>query len=213
MTSLWDYVDKHQAGIEDVEADYAAGAARLRDLVYGIHSFNLEMYDLTQNDAKGKGAGKGYQADVDEILEVADTCFEAARVYEEVLLPLLNGLGAADGSLKDQAGAEAAGDARLKGLLEEFRGFVSTACGRLYEAGTQIKAAAERYKETDESQRAAFDSVTWDEAPAPAQAREWAEATDRSGWDPYRGSNVKEGQTRPGHNDPGAQDYADALGG
>jgi hypothetical protein len=210
MASLWTYVDDHKAGIEDVEADYAAGAAALRDLVYGVHSYNLELYDLTQNDEKGNG-GEGFTAQTDEILEVADTCFEAARAYEEQLIPLLNDLDKADGSLRDQDGAEAAGDARLKGLLEEFRGFLSTACGRFYEAGTQIKAAAERYKETDDQQRAAFDSVAWDEADAPEQAREWAKATDRSGWNPYEGSNVK--QAPPGHADPGADDYATALGG
>ncbi|MFB9661405.1 hypothetical protein ACFQS3_01655 [Glycomyces mayteni] len=211
MKAVWDDIDDHNTEVASAESDFSSGAAAVRDVVYGIHSFNLEFYDITQNNAKGN-AGKGAHADVDEIMKIAGTCFEAAKTYEG-LVRLLDGLDGAEPSLSDKDGAEAGGDAKLKGLREEFRGFLSTACGRLYETGTQIKEAARLYAKTDEEQAAVFASIEWEEGEAPEKAKAWAEATDRSGWDPYEGSSVMEGQKRPGHNDPGADDYATALGG
>ncbi|MEU5874308.1 hypothetical protein AB0A73_22465 [Glycomyces sp. NPDC047369] len=211
MTGVWDYVDDHNAEVVRAEADFSSGAAAVRDHVYGIHSFNLEFYDITQNNAKGSG-GKGTHAEVDQVMKMAEACFEAARTYEEKLIPLLNRLDDAEPSLADKDGAEGGGDAKLKGLRDEFRGFLTTACGRLYETGTQIKEAAKRYQKTDEEQAAVFATLEWDDGEAPANAREQAKATDRSGWKPV-GGNVQDVPSRPGHNDPGADDYATALGG
>ncbi|MCH7231097.1 hypothetical protein L0U85_09560 [Glycomyces sp. L485] len=41
--------------------------------------------------------------------------------------------------------SEGFADPKVKELVEEYREYLKTACGRLYTAGEQIKAAAEAY--------------------------------------------------------------------
>ncbi|GAA4609644.1 hypothetical protein BJY16_007431 [Actinoplanes octamycinicus] len=81
-------------------------------------------------------------------------------------------------------GAGEAAGAGQKAMVVEYGEYLTTACGRLYLAGEQIKAAARAYAATDMQAKAEFDAVMtdWDEPPAPRQARDWAGDTDRSGW-------------------------------
>jgi len=216
MEKVWTLIEEHKTALFYLENDYDNGVHSLRNAVYGVHSFNLELYDLTENSAAGNGSKvDGYQADVDEILELADTCFEAAGAYEDGLIPLIAVVQSADPALADESGSAGYADPKVIGLVEEFYGYLTTACGRLYEAGEQIKAAAEAYAHTDEEQQALFDGAmeNWDEGPAPAHADEWAKDTDRSGWDPNKGDPYREGSTSPGNNDEGAENYETELSG
>jgi hypothetical protein len=208
MQQLWERVGDVKRELTGREDEYTQAAGRLRDAVYGLHSFNLEMYDLTENSATGSGDHDGYHVNVAMVMEVADTCFECAEIYEEQLIPLLGDVESAESHLADEAGDHTAGDTNLIELITEFRGYLTTACGRLYTAGEEVKAAAEAYVATDEEQRSIFDKTMaeWDNGSAPAQAAEWAQDTDRNTYE-------EAGTLQPGHADPGAAKYATELSG
>lgn len=85
-----------------------------------------------------------------------------------------------------------------------------TACGRLYTAGEQIKAAAHSYAATDAEHEAAFRATIadWDEGSAPGHARDWARDTDRSGWEVHiPGAPPYVTDTTPGGDDAGGPEY------
>jgi hypothetical protein len=218
MTALWDDLDEQARDLFSRENDYNNGVHKLRDTIFGIHSFNLEMYDLTENSATGNGGRDGFEVGIDTVLELADTCFECAEIYEDRLIPLIAEVQAADSSLATEDGSEGWADPKVKALVEEYREYLKTACGRLYTAGEQIKAAAEAYAEEDADRSAAFDSVMegWDEDPAPSHAGDWAQDTDRSGWDrSIPGAPPYARETTPGGDQtgPDAPDYRTELDG
>ncbi len=216
VEKVWDLIEDHKGDLLGLENDYNLGVHELRDTVFGIDSFNLEMYDITENSGDGNGTrlGTGYSADVDEILKVADRCFEAASTYEDPVIDKLGEVRAADGSLADESGEEGRADPKVKGLVDEFHGFLKTACARLYTAGEQVRGAAEAYAETDEEQMALFESFNWDEGEAPGHTQNWVQDTDRSGWEvPIPGAPSYVTDTSPGGDDPGDQDYATELEG
>lgn len=212
ITALWRHLDEQSNDLFSRENDYNNGIHSLRDTVFGFHSFNLELYDLTENTATGNGNGKsaGFHVDVDAVLEIADTCFECAEIYENQLIPKIAAIQAADASLATADGSEGSADPKVKAMVVEYGEYLKTACGRLYLAGEQIKAAAQSYAGTDVEAKAAFDSVMadWDEPAAPGQARDWAGDTDRSGWEVHiPGAPSYANDTTPGDDDPGGQDY------
>ncbi|BEL06242.1 hypothetical protein Q0Z83_044330 [Actinoplanes sichuanensis] len=210
INTLWSHLDEQSDDLFSRENDYNNGIYSLRDTVFGYHSFNLELYDLTENTATGTGESAGFHINVDEILEIADTCFECARIYEKDLIPQIAAVQAADASLATADGSEGSADPKVKAMVVEYGEYLKTACGRLYLAGEQIKAAAQSYAVTDDDARDAIKSVLadWDEAPTPAQARDWAGDTDRSGWQVHiPGAPSYVNDTTPGDNDQGGQDY------
>ncbi|GAB3650212.1 hypothetical protein [Glycomyces tarimensis] len=120
----------------------------------------------------------------------------------------------ADSSLATEDGSEGYADPKVKALVEEFHGYLKTACGRLYTAGEQIKDAAEAYASEDADRQAAFDSVMedWDEGSAPSHTEDWARDTDRSGWEvPIPGAPPYVTDTTPGGNNVGGPDYETEL--
>jgi hypothetical protein len=95
-------------------------------------------------------------------------------------------------------------------MVAEYGEYLTTACGRLYLAGEQIKAAAQFYAATDAEAGAAFESAMtdWGEPPAPGEARDWAGDTDRNGWKVHiPGAPPFVYDTVPGDNDTGGQGY------
>jgi hypothetical protein len=210
MTSLWSHLDEQSNDLFSRESDYNNGIYSLRDTVFGIHSFNLELYDLTENTATGNGNSEGFHVDVDAVLELADTCFECAEFYEQRLIPKIGDVQAADGSLATEDGSEGPADPKVKALVVEYSEYLKTACGRLYAAGEQIKAAAQAYAATDADAKAAFDTTMadWDEGPAPRGALDWAQDTDRSGWEVHiPGAPSYVNDTTPGGDDQDGQQY------
>jgi hypothetical protein len=211
MTALWDHLDEQADDLFSRENDYNNGIYDLRDAVFGLHSFNLELYDLTENTATGNpGSSKQFHIAVDTVLELADTCYECAEIYENQLIPKIAAVQAADASLATADGSVGSADPKVKALVVEYGEYLKTACGRLYLAGEQIKAAAQAYAATDTQAGAAFNAVMtdWDEPPAPSQARDWAGDTDRSGWQVHiPGAPSYVNDTTPGDNDPNGTDY------
>ncbi|WP_436528901.1 hypothetical protein [Actinoplanes sp. HUAS TT8] len=211
ITKLWAHLDEQSHDLFSRENDYSNGIDSLRDTVFGINSFNLELYDLTENTATGHADSKAFHAEIDAVLELADTCYECAEIYERQLIPKISTVQAADASLATADGSEGRADPKVKAMVVEYSEYLKTACGRLYLAGEQIKAAAQAYSATDTRAKAEFESVMrdWDEPPAPAQSRAWAGDTDRSGWQVHvPGAPSYVNDTTPGDNDPNGPDYA-----
>ncbi|MEV0901258.1 hypothetical protein [Actinoplanes sp. NPDC049802] len=211
MTALWSHLDEQANDLLARENDYNNGIHSLRDTVFGIHSFNLELYDLAENTATGNiGKREDFHIDIDGVLELADTCFECAAIYENQLIPRIAAVQAADASLATADGSEGAADPKVKAMVVEYGEYLMTTCGRLYTAGEQIKAAAQSYAAMDTDAGTAFRSVMedWDEPPAPSQARDWAGDTDRSGWQvPIPGAPSYVNDTIPGDNQSSGPDY------
>jgi hypothetical protein len=212
MTALWSHLDEQAYDLFDRENDYNNGIHSLRDTLFGYHSFNLELYDLTENTATGDPGTRddGFHMAIDTVLELADTCYECAEFFESQLIPKIADVQAADASLATADGSVGMADPKVKAMVAEYGEYLRTACGRLYLAGEQIKAAAQAYAATDSDAGKAFTSVMqdWDEPPAPSQAGAWAGDTDRSGWQVHiPGAPPYVNDTTPGGSDTGDQDY------
>lgn len=205
-------IDELNSAVNDLELEYSNEVAELQDTIYGIHSYNLELYDLTQNSADGDddGAWDGYTANVEDILKIGQACYEAGDLYE-ALLPTITQTFTADEHLADKDGAATPGDTSLLEARELLEGFLRTACGRYLVAGDQVKAAAEAYAKTEVDQKAAYDRIMEDwEAANVGQddpnfnEEEEAKETDRSGYDPS-GGHPSQGGREPGAGD--GEDY------
>jgi hypothetical protein len=210
MTALWDNLEEQSDDLFYRENDYNNGIHSLRDTIFGINSFNLELYDLTENTATGNGPKQGLHVDIATVLELADTCFECAKIYENQLIPKIRATQAADASLATDDGSEGRADPKVKALVVEYGEYLKTACGRLYAAGEQIKAAAHTYATTDADRQAALNAIMadWDEGSAPGHAQDWARDTDRSGWEvPIPGAPSYATDTTPGGDDTGGPEY------
>ncbi|MEU4620072.1 hypothetical protein AB0G04_08820 [Actinoplanes sp. NPDC023801] len=210
ITALWGHLDEQADDLFSRENDYNNGIHSLRDTIFGFHSFNLELYDLTENTATGIPGSRDFHIRIDDVLELADTCFECAAIYEKQLIPKIAAVQAADASLATADGSEGMADPKVKAMVVEYGEYLRTACGRLYLAGEQIKAAVQFYAATDAEAGAALDSAMtdWDEPSAPSQAPYWAGDTDRSGWKvPIPGAPWFVNDTIPGDNDTSGQGY------
>lgn len=181
----------------ELENEYYAQANRLHHLVYGIHSFNLELYDFTANTPTGdpEGTGRGSYANINAVLSIAKGCYELGKQYED-LLPIIARTTTADRHLADKDRSQTRADKRLLELRDLLESFLKTTAGRYLVAGDLVKDAAKRYVEEDEEQRRAFADIMekWDASyNVGFDPKEYAEETFRPG--------------RPGERDDNA-DYA-----
>lgn len=128
--------------VDGLELEYSNEVLELQDTIFGIHSYNLELYDLTQNSADGdhEGNGAGYTANVEDILKIGQSCYEAGDLYEG-LLSTIAATSSADKHLADKDGAATTGDTALQEVRTMFEGFLRTSAGRYEVAGDQTKAA------------------------------------------------------------------------
>lgn len=190
--TLNDKVEQVNNDVDTKEAEYAVEVNELRSTIHGIHSFNLELYDLTENSPEGDGRGEGgYTATIENILKIAQACYECGEIYEE-LLSRVGQVPAVDASLADKDGSPTSADTNLIEARDELIEFLKTACGRLYLAGDQVTEAADAYAEADSGEQQAFDRITGDWKDESFQeygidAEGYADDTERNTFDPYEG--------------------------
>ncbi|MER7113953.1 hypothetical protein ABT332_05625 [Saccharomonospora azurea] len=203
-------IDALNDEITDLELDYSGVVGSLRTTMFGIHSYNLELYDLTQNDPQGDDEDEkdGYTAHVDDILKIGQACYEAGEAYAE-LLPTLSGTFEADASLADKDGSPTETDTLLIETRDRLEEFMKTSSARYLLAGDQVKKAAEAYAEAEEDQKAAFDRIMadWEDADVgdyqddvDFDPEEAARETERTGFDPYEDHPAR-GGAEPGAGD------------
>lgn len=187
-------VDELNTAINGYENDYSSAVTKLRTTLHSIHSYNLELYDLTANSPTGDAGGEpGYEVDVDSVLRLAENCYLCGEKYDGQLSSL-KGTSQADAHLADKDGSPTAADKGVLEVRDQLEAFLKTSCGRYLVAGDQVKAAAEAYVEVDTSQEGVFDRTMtdwkdeevgeYDPGYDPGGA---ADETGRSDYDPYEG--------------------------
>lgn len=174
--------------IEGFERDYDAAVAALVDEVNTVHSFNLELYDHTQNSPEGTPDDRaGFTANVDTILRVAERCYQAGEGYA-ALLPMFGHIAAADRHLAGADGTPTWGDRKVVEMRDLLERFLKTTAGRYLVAGDMVKDAADSYAETDDAARERFDELmkNWgrevdrpDDVDVRFRPGEYARGTDR----------------------------------
>jgi hypothetical protein len=180
------------------EIGYSADASGLQELIHGIHSYNLELYDLTQNDPDGDVTCRdtAFDADIGTILEVAKRCYELAEKYAG-LLPALADAATADPHLADQDGRQTLADRKVLEVRDLLNGLLQTTAGRYLVAGKQVQDAAEGYVETDSANEEDIQTFNrtiadWEEdgvgpPDVDFDPEEYAAETDRpAGWAPLQ---------------------------
>jgi hypothetical protein len=164
VTTFSDKLDELGEGLTRREGEYGEAADTLRTAVNGASSFELELYDLSENQASGTGDRReepGFQAPVDNILTLGATCEKAAGDYEGLLWHF-NALAGLETDMADKDGTATRADEGVLALCDELHEYVKTTAARYYLARDQIMAAAADYAETDEGRKAAFDRVMSD---------------------------------------------------
>lgn len=166
MTRFGSEVDKLRTSIDGLETEYATLVRQLRETIWSLHSFNLELYDLTENSPRGDhtSADAGsYTADVGDILRIAEFCYKAGDAYGS-LRTSYSGIADADAHLTGKDGAPTEGDVALIEVRDQLGSFIETACGRYLLAGDQTRASAEEYAKVESDQKGEFDRTMadWD---------------------------------------------------
>ena len=209
VSTLNSKIDELNTALNGLELEYSNEVAELADTIYGIHSYNLELYDLTQNSPGGDhtGAGDGYTANVEDILKIGQACYEAGDLYAG-LLSTIAATSAADKHLADKDGAATAGDTTLLEVRTMIEGFLRTSAGRYEVAGDQVRAAAEAYAKVETDQQAAYGRIMedWTSAGVGVDDPNFDEnaeagATDRGPDKPSGGHPSQGGGTSPGQGD------------
>jgi hypothetical protein len=192
---LNDEIHNLDGEISDLEAAYWGDIGRLREGINGIHSYNLELYDLTQNDPERDRPPRdeigSVTADIGGILRIAELCYGAGELYAG-FLPGIENTRQADPHLAGQDGQPTLADQQLQDIRDQLEGFLKTTSGRYLVAGDQVTAAARLYVEVDTSQADDFRNimVDWerygvgDFTPRFSPA-EYARETDRPSLAPY----------------------------
>lgn len=174
--------------IEGFEQDYLEAVDSLFEGVNTVHSFNLELYDHTQNNPEGTPEDRaGFQADIDVILSLAANCYRAGELYAG-LLPFFNRIALADRHLAGSDGTPTRGDQKVMEMRDLLESFLKTSAGRYLVAGDMVKEAADSYAHTDDELRAQFNKVMdrWqtdtkppDDINVPFNPDKYAGETDR----------------------------------
>lgn len=156
IATLHDEIGELQQNISAAEAAYTLATYEFRSSIFAVHSFDLELYDLTVNDPTGTpGAHSGLTVEVSTILRLAERCYQAGEIYED-LLPLVAATDEADSHLSDQHGRRTDADQQVLTVRDLLGQFLKTTCGRYLLAGDQVRRAAERYVEVEATQRQQF---------------------------------------------------------
>lgn len=210
---LNDEIENLNTDLARAEFDYYVAVSQLRTAIFGVHSFNLELYDLTANSDDGDRTpedvpenNRGFSADVDSIVQIAKACYEVGERYEG-LLPIMARTSEADRHLAGRDGRPTDGDRVLLELRDQVEGFLKTTWGRYLLAGDQVREAAEAYVEVDTSQQGRFGrtSGALNEFDTDIDLDRYAQSTDRGDYDPYDRHPALSGRG------PGADDGEDYL--
>ncbi|GAA1659848.1 hypothetical protein GCM10009830_01030 [Glycomyces endophyticus] len=208
---VWGRVEELKTQLTAAKEEYEQGVRALRDAVYELRSYDLELYDPEEGCPEPDPGSRELNIVVSTVVGVGLACMECAESYEDSIIPELPGAESAEPDLADETGSPTWGDTNVKELLAELRGYLTTACGRLYYAGDQIKAAAEEYARVDDEVAAQFERSMedWTAGPAPAYAGEWAAETDRNTYEEGASAGLA-----PGHANGEPSPYeADLSGG
>jgi hypothetical protein len=212
VTTLNSKIDELNTALNGLELEYSNEVAELADTIFGIHSYNLELYDLTRNSPGGDhtGSGDGYTANVEDILKIGQACYESGELYSG-LLSTIAATSSADKHLADKDGAATSGDTALLEVRTMFEGFLRTSAARYEVAGDQVRAAAEAYAKVETDQQAAYGRIMedWTSAGVGVDDPNFDEnaeagATERSGGEQTSGHPSQRRRT-PGAGD--GQDY------
>jgi hypothetical protein len=172
-----------------LEESYASLARWLEGALRRTHTYNLELYDLTRNSPDGtRGPGAdGFYVVIDDVLSIAQACYEAGERYAE-LLPVIGATSEANPHLADQDGRRRVADERVVEIRDLFESFLETTSGRYLMAGDQARDAATAYVEEDRSQRESFERImdSWDASgvddyDVDFDPEEYAQETERRG--------------------------------
>ncbi|MGK4592375.1 hypothetical protein [Amycolatopsis sp. w19] len=142
--------DEHNA-LSGLEADFGANVLALQKAIAGVHSYELELYDLTANtlpNQTDRAKYKGVRVEVHFLLRVAQTCFEAADAYS-VQLRILAEADGADRHLAGRDEQTCTGDDTTLEIRDAVEQFMRTSCARFLLAGEQLRKAAEAYARID----------------------------------------------------------------
>jgi hypothetical protein len=199
---LDDEINNLNVALGGLEIGYSSDVDRLRETIHGIHSYNLELYDLTENPAEGDHDepigdpdedndgdpgwdDTSFTADIAAVLEFGDSCYTAGELYAS-LLPIIADTRRADQHLADKDGRPTLADRRLVEVRDRLEEYLKTSCGRCLVAGDELRAAAEAYVHVDTTQRDQFNRIMagWEapdlgELASDFDPQEYAEATDR----------------------------------
>ncbi|OXM48422.1 hypothetical protein [Amycolatopsis alba] len=142
--------DEHNA-LSGLESDFGGDVMALQKAIAGVHSYNLELYDLTANtlpNVTDRAKYKGIRVEVHFLLRVAQTCFEAAESYS-AQLRILAEADRADRHLAGRDEQTCTGDDSTLEIRDAVEQFMRTSCARFLLAGEQLRKAAEAYAKTD----------------------------------------------------------------
>ncbi|MEU8419051.1 hypothetical protein AB0C24_40135 [Amycolatopsis japonica] len=142
--------DEHNA-LSGLESDFGANVLALQKAIAGVHSYNLELYDLTANklpNQTDRAKYHGVQVEVYFVLRLAQTCFEAAEGYS-AQLRILAEADSADRHLAGRDEQTCTGDDTTLEIRDAVEQFMRTSCARFLLAGEQLRKAAEAYARTD----------------------------------------------------------------
>jgi hypothetical protein len=173
VTTLNQRIDELNDTLDGMEDDYLTLAGTTRETIYGIHSFNLELYDLTENSSTLGPSGESVQPgdsppteriQIDGVLRIAEACYNLGDAYHD-LLPLVAETADAVSSFADKNGTATDADLKAIEIRELFEGFLKTTCARYLLAGDHVHDTVRDYVEVDESQRQSFVDIMdeWEE--------------------------------------------------
>jgi hypothetical protein len=178
--------------LNKLESELHEEVLRLRETIHGLHSYHLELYDLTLNNPVGVAGTRTTAVEPDAVEELAWHCAAAAEDYE-TLQGLLKRTADADSHLADRDGLATRADAAVLEVRDQLHSFLRTTCARYHLAGEQLKAAARAYREVDADQQRILDSkLAALEARSSIDIDRWATATERS-YDPFEGHPARAG--------------------
>lgn len=175
-----------------LESELSEEVLRLRETIHGLHSYHLELYDLTQNNPVGTADVRTTAVKTEVVERLARHCADAAEDYE-TLQRLLTRTASADPHLAGRDGQATHADAAIVEVRDLLHSFLRTTCARYHLAGEQLKAAARAYREVDADQRRILDSkLSALEGRSSIDIGQWAMATERR-YDPFEGHRARAG--------------------
>ncbi|MFC9258120.1 hypothetical protein [Amycolatopsis thailandensis] len=152
--------EQHVA-LDTLEEDFTADVTQLQRAIAEVHSFNLELYDLTANSATGRPDKRRFEVDLKFVMDIAKACFDAAESYSGQLRTLMTA-DAADRHLSGRDWATCTGDDTTLEIRDALEQFMRTACARFLLAGEQVMKAAEAYANTDAEKKAILQELLKD---------------------------------------------------
>ncbi|WP_181777155.1 hypothetical protein [Amycolatopsis pittospori] len=148
LSGLDTAIHEQHLALDSLEEAFNADVTQLQRAIAEVHSYNLELYDLTANTATGQTEERKFHVEILFVLKIAKACFDAAESYSEQLRTLVTA-DAADRHLSGRDWATCTGDDTTLEIRDAVEQFMRTACARFLLAGEQVMKAAEAYANTD----------------------------------------------------------------